>query len=187
MGPPVYVEHLIDLLKRCGLDQNTIASRLGTNRTTVSFWATGQRPLGKRHVAAFLRLVEETIRFAPETRRDELFICVRAWRQELHVRLGDCQREIQRQLSVLQSPLAQQNPLSLTRAERQRMADAAKALAEQLQLIDTIDPSAESFNVLYDRIEFGKPTPNSDPLVELALVAATYNITTEEEGTGEVL
>jgi transcriptional regulator with XRE-family HTH domain len=187
MATAVYVQHLISALKLCGLDQNTIASRLGTNRTTVSFWATGRRPVGKRHVTAFLRLVEETFRLAPESLHDELFTWVRAWAQELHVRLGKCQQQIQRQLAILQSPLAQRNPLSLNRAERQRISRAAKVLAEQLELIDTIDPSAEFFNIRLDQIEFSKPLPSRDLLAELALVASTYHITTEEEDAREAL
>jgi hypothetical protein len=187
MATPVYVQRLIHALKVCGLDQNTIASRLGTNRTTVSWWATGQRPVGKRHVAAFLRLVEETFRLAPESKRDELFTLVRAWAQELHVRVGHCQQEIQRQLAILQSPLATRDPLSLDRRERQRLARAASVLAEQLEVIEGLDPSAESFVVNLGPIDFTKPTPARDPLAELALVAATYHITTEEEDRRETL
>jgi hypothetical protein len=179
MATPVYAQHLIRALKLCGLDQNTIARRLSTNKTSVSWWATGQRPVGKRHVMAFLRLVEETMRLAPDSKRGELAVAVLAWEQELHLKVGDCQRAIRRHLAVLQSPYARHDPLRLSRSERRRLARAAKGLAEELEAIDMLEEGI----VVVTRGPFdsSKPTPEDDPLVELARVAAMYHIMTEEE------
>jgi transcriptional regulator with XRE-family HTH domain len=182
MPTPVYAQRLIDLLKQCGLDQNTIASRLSTNKSTVSQWATGQRPVGKRHVVPLLRLVEETIRFAPAGQRHDLSRLVYAWEQELYVRVGDCQQEIRRQLAVLQSPYAQQDPLRLDRRERRRLYHAAIVLARNLEFIDgLVSPEAGYTLVTGRRIDPWKGIPQPDPLAELALVAESYHITTETE------
>jgi hypothetical protein len=197
--PVFYAKQLVNLLKQCGLDQNTIASRLGTNKSTVSQWATGQRPVAKHHALPLLRLVEETIRFAPAHQRVHLSLLVHRWEQELYVRVGACRKEIRRHLTVLQSPYAQQDVVRLDRRERQRLFRAAMGLAQQLEIIDALHPEAgyvlddtdgprggtypeEAYPLItWGPIDLTKPIPQPDPLAELALVAHTYGITTEEE------
>ena len=187
MPRPVYVQRLIDLLKACGLDQNTIASRLGTNKSTVSQWATGQRPVAKRHVVPLLRLVEETIRFAPARQRLDLARLVHAWEQELFVRVGHCWQEIQRQLAVLQSPLAQRDLPSFDRRERQRLFRAAILLARNLEIIDGVYPEPGYTLVTGGPLDFSKAIPQPDPLADLAMVADRYHLATEEEDANEAL
>jgi hypothetical protein len=185
MPTPMFAQKLIELLRQCGLDQNAIASRLSTNKTTVSFWATGQRPVGKRHVVPLLRLVEETIRFAPAGQRHDLSRLVHGWEQELYVRLGGCQQEIRRQLAVLQSPYAQQDPLSIDRRERRRLHHAAIVLARNLEFIDDLLYPHAGYTLVTGRpIDLSKPIEPPDPLADLAAVADRYHLTTEEEDRG---
>jgi transcriptional regulator with XRE-family HTH domain len=64
MGPPLYITSLIGLMHNLGWPQQRIAEQLGISKTAVSLWASGARPLSKRHEQPFLDLVEAVLREA---------------------------------------------------------------------------------------------------------------------------
>jgi transcriptional regulator with XRE-family HTH domain len=96
---PVYVRSLIEQLKFLGWEQKDIAKRLGVSEAYVSQWATGKRPVSKRHERPLLRLVEEALAHdraameaelaglgvgaddAPREEQERRLAVVRAWEQ----------------------------------------------------------------------------------------------------------
>jgi transcriptional regulator with XRE-family HTH domain len=96
-----YVRSLIEQLKFLGWEQKDIAKRLGVSKAAVSLWATGKRPVPKRHEAPLIRLVIEALQQdsaameaeldglavgandAPREEQERRFSLMRKWEERL--------------------------------------------------------------------------------------------------------
>jgi predicted transcriptional regulator len=142
MPPPIYISSLVKLLKYLGWEQQGIAERLGVSTTAVSLWATGARPVSRRHEQAFLDLVrtvlhdEQARSDVSEARHRDVDSYIHAWRAEMYVKVGRFQQTIQEQFETLQSPLAKVDPLSLSPLERRQLRFACQRLAHLLDCVD---------------------------------------------------
>jgi transcriptional regulator with XRE-family HTH domain len=145
MPLPIYAKSLVRLLRTLGVDQQEIARQLRLSKSTVSLWATGARPLAKRHEQPFLDLVEATIR-EHQTRADvsetdlrDIASYLHAWSREMYIQVGRFRRTIQEHFQTLQSPLSKVDPLTLSRDERFRLKWACRQLVMLLDAIDQLE------------------------------------------------
>jgi transcriptional regulator with XRE-family HTH domain len=144
MALPIYAKSLVELMKFLGWEQKAIAARLGVSNSTISFWATGKRPIPKRHEQAFLDLVRQVLHDAQErvgansSYAQELSAYLNAWTHEMHIKVGTFQRSLQRQFEILKSPLAKIDVTALSKLERRTLQTACQLAAHYLEYFDSL-------------------------------------------------
>src|SRR5262245_21317722 len=124
MQYPIFAKSLIQLVVDLGWEQQAIAKRLRVPKSAVSHWATGRRPIPRRHLPHFLALVIELIRAHEPTHHETIRSAVRLWQIELFISVGACSQHARDALKTLKSPYAQDDILKLDREERRRMRRA---------------------------------------------------------------
>jgi transcriptional regulator with XRE-family HTH domain len=144
MALPIYAKSLFGLMKFVGWEQREIAERLGVSKTAVSLWATGQRPIAKRHEQVFLDLVMQTLSDEEErygknsTHARELAGYLLAWSQEMHIKVGMFQRSLQRQFEILKSPLAKADITAMSKPERRILKAACQMVVYYLDYFESM-------------------------------------------------
>jgi transcriptional regulator with XRE-family HTH domain len=148
MRYPIYVQRLIEMARSLGVDQREIAKRLQIPDSSLSLWATGKRPIPRRHLPAFMALISELIRAHDATHRAHLNHYLEAWNIELHVHAGAVSADAQRKFEVLRSFYAQGDVLKIPREERQRLREACQDLVFDLDSLDQYEQGhlPEPFN-----------------------------------------
>jgi hypothetical protein len=141
---PIYVKSLFSLMKVLGWEQKAIAARLGgVSDTTTSLWATGKRPISRRREAAFLDLVADVIREEQErtgvnsAHAREIVAHLDGWVHEMHAKTESFQRTLQRQFEILNSSRAREDPLRLTKRERQTLKVACQLVVHLLDFLES--------------------------------------------------
>jgi hypothetical protein len=178
---PIYVTSLFSLMKTLGLEQKRIAARLKISDSSTSLWATGQRPVSRRHEHPFLDLVAEGIRDDQEqaglnsARVHHITAFLDAWVDEMDRREATCRRALQRQLELLNHPHAREDPCGLPPAERQRLRTAARMVVYYLDCLDSHGTPLSREG----------PAPKADPATEFERIRRSYREapTSGEEGS----
>jgi transcriptional regulator with XRE-family HTH domain len=127
------------LVRDLGWEQQAIAKRLKVPNSAVSQWATGRRPIPRRHLSNFLTLVIELIREHDPTHREAILSAIRLWQIELFISVGACASHVQNSLKVLKSPYAQDDILKIDREERRRLRRACDLLEHYLGILDQFE------------------------------------------------
>jgi transcriptional regulator with XRE-family HTH domain len=144
MALPIYAKSLFELMKFLGWEQQAIAERLGVSKSSISLWATGTRPISKRHEQPFLDLVIEILRDEQEragvnsSHARELLTYIDAWVHEMYIKVGMFQRSVQLQFEILKSPLAKVDPMTLSNLERRTLRTACQRVVQLLDYLDSL-------------------------------------------------
>jgi DNA-binding transcriptional regulator YdaS (Cro superfamily) len=142
MRYPIFVKSLIELARGLGVEQRAIAKRLTIPDSSVSQWATGKRPIPRRHLPAFLALVTELIRAHEPTHGEQIRTHLKQWEFELYTTVGAFSAHAAAFLKVLKSPYAKDDILKLDREERRQLREACHQLVWYFDRLDQFEHGA---------------------------------------------
>jgi hypothetical protein len=154
MRLPIYVKSLLGLLRDVGgFEQREVATHLKVTPSTVSTWATGKRPIPRRHFLPLLRLVNEVVQQHADVHEAQLKSYIRAWDLEMAAGVGAISFAIKTFFEQLKSSYALEDPVTMDPEQRRHLRTTCRFLVINLEYLDRIGQPApfEDF--------FGQPPP----------------------------